>query len=389
MTHSARSKQLKILLTGGGTAGHIHPLIAATEEILELLKKEDVEIEIRYFGPRSAFLAELENKGIRTVFILGAKLRRYFSFLNFLDIFKFALSLFQALFKVYFFMPDIVFSKGGPGSLPIILAAKIYFIPIIIHESDAVPGLANQIASRWARKIMISFEKSFAFFPKEKTILSGNPIRRSILEKRIPKKQAKEELGFNSEQPLILVLGGSQGAARINNFILDNLREILKISQIIHQVGYSNFDDFKKEFDFYIQEIGSFYKNRCQIFPYLNEEKIKMCLTAADLIVSRAGAGAIFEIAAFSRPSILIPLETSAANHQKINGYEYSKSGACIIIEEPNFKPNIFLLQAQKVLKSSALKEKMVKAASKFAKPRAAEAIAKEIIETWNMELGT
>lgn len=371
--------KIRILLTGGGTGGHIYPLISVTEEIYRLTKERNQEVEIRYLGPASILNREFRKRGVRVGEIISSKLRRYFSLDNFIDIPKFILSFFQALFKVFWFMPDVVFSKGGPGALAIILASRIYRLPIIIHESDTVPGLTNRLSARFAKRIAIAFEKAAQYFPEEKVILVGNPVRSNLLKDIPDQETAKKVLGFNSEEPLILVMGGSQGALKINNFILDNLREILDLAQVIHQAGPANFQEVKKEADFILQSLDDFYKKRYHLEGYL-EEDLKDAFAAADLVLSRAGAGAIFEIAAFAKPAILIPLEESAGDHQKFNAYEYAKTGAAIVIEEPNFKSSIFLVQAQKILTDLDLKRKMSEAAKSFAKPEAAKKIAEEII---------
>jgi UDP-N-acetylglucosamine--N-acetylmuramyl-(pentapeptide) pyrophosphoryl-undecaprenol N-acetylglucosamine transferase len=374
--------KLRILFTGGGTGGHIYPLIAVAEKI-------PPEIEVRYFGPASPLNREFETRGIKVSKIASSKWRRYFSLKNFIDIPKFIFSFFQALLKILWFMPDAVFSKGGPGALAVILAARFYRIPVFIHESDAVPGLTNLFSSRFAKRIFISFKTAAQYFQAEKTILTGNPIRAGILEEITNQETAKKTLGFNPAEPVILVIGGSQGAVKINNFILDNLGEILKTVQIIHQSGPANFLEVKKESDFLLQTLGDSFKKRYYLTSYLGEIKdLKEVFAAADLIVSRAGAGAIFEIAAFGKPAILIPFEEAASDHQRMNAYEYADEarlpdgqGAAVVLEENNFKPSIFISQVQKILGDAELKRKMSEAARKFSKPDAARKIAEEIFK--------
>jgi len=373
--------KLKILLTGGGTGGHIYPLVAVANEIYRLAADQKRDIEIRYFGPASSLNKEFESRGIRAEEIISSKLRRYFSLNNFIDIPRFIISFFQALFKIFWFMPDVVFSKGGPGALAVILASRFYRIPILIHESDTVPGLTNAFSARFAKKIFIAFERAAQYFPSEKVVLAGNPIRADILRDVPDRETAIKTLGFNPAEPLILVIGGSQGAQKINNFILDNLEAILDSVQVIHQSGPANFSEAKKEADFMLKTLGDFYKTRYQLVGYLEDVKaIKEVFSAADLVLSRAGSGAIFEIAAFGKPAILIPLEDAANDHQKINAYEYAQTGAAIVLEEGNFKPSIFISQAQKILTDKELQNKMSQAARNFAKPEAAQKIAEEIL---------
>ena len=375
-------KKLRILLTAGGTGGHIYPILAIAGQLRILAVPKGIDLELRYFGAPGPYQDILESNGIKVSKILSSKLRRYFSLKNFLDAPKFVFSFFQALFKIFWFMPEAVFSKGGPGALAVVMASRFYRLPIVIHESDAVPGLTNRLSARSAKIIFTAFKKAAQYFPPEKIILVGNPIRTNILENIPDRESAKKAFGFNPTEPVILVIGGSQGALRINNFIADNLGEILDSVQVIHQAGPANFPEVKKETDFLLRSLGDFYKNRYYLVGYLEEIKdLRAAFAAADLVLSRAGSGAIFEIAAFSKPAILIPLEEAAGDHQRMNAYEYAETGAAIVIEENNLKPGIFLLQVQKILAEPELKAKMSQAAKNFSKPEAAKIIAEEILK--------
>ena len=375
--------KIRILLTAGGTGGHIYPLISVTDEIYHLAGEQNRDLEIRYFGPASPLNGEFENRGIKVEKIISSKLRRYFSLNNFIDAFGFIFGFFQALCKIFWFMPDSVFSKGGPGALAVVLAARFYRIPVMIHESDTSPGLTNSLSAKFAKKIFIAFEKTARYFPPEKTKLVGNPVRANILRDVPDQETTKKNLGFNPAEPLILVIGGSQGALKINNFISDNFGEILDLAQIIHQSGPANFLETKKETDFLLQGLGGSYQKRYQLVGYFNQGKdLKEAFAAADLVISRAGSGGIFEIAAFGKPSILIPIpEEVVGEHQIVNAYEYAKSGTAIVIEESNFKSSIVLDQARKILTDPELRKKMSQAAKNFAKPEAGKIIAEEILK--------
>ncbi|MEK9183850.1 MAG: UDP-N-acetylglucosamine--N-acetylmuramyl-(pentapeptide) pyrophosphoryl-undecaprenol N-acetylglucosamine transferase, partial [Patescibacteria group bacterium] len=321
----------------------------------------------------------LENNGIMVYKIFSAKLRRYFDLRNFWDILKFPISFFQAFWKIFWLMPDVLFSKGGPGALPIVLTAKFYRIPIIIHESDSVPGLANQLSAKFADRVGVSFDSAAKLFNNKNIALVGNPIRKALLEQGIDKKEAKKSFGFNPDAPLILVIGGSQGSARINNFFLDIAQELIKSYQVLHQTGLKNFDEIKKELDVVLKNFTAEEKARYKIVPYF-EENIKEAYLAADLIISRAGSGTIFEIAAMAKSSILIPLPEAAHNHQVQNAYEYAKSGGAVVLEETNFKPHILSEQIKKILTDPQKIKSMSQAAKNFSKPEAAKTIAEEIL---------
>ncbi|MEK7549320.1 MAG: UDP-N-acetylglucosamine--N-acetylmuramyl-(pentapeptide) pyrophosphoryl-undecaprenol N-acetylglucosamine transferase [Patescibacteria group bacterium] len=373
---------IKILFAGGGTGGHIYPILAVAEELQKISIERKIGIELYYFGAPQNYQPLLAQNGIFISKIFSAKLRRYFDFRNFLDIPFFFLSVFQALWKVFFLMPDALFSKGGPGSLPIVFACWFYHVPVIIHESDSVLGLANKLAVRFAYRIGISFASTAKLSFGNKIALIGNPVRRSLIENSLEQGSAKRIFGFNEQKPLIFAIGGSQGAIRINDFILNASSGLVKNWQILHQTGVNNFNDVKSELSVISKNWSEENKNSYRIVPYL-EKDLKDAYAAADIVVSRAGSGSIFEIAAFNKPAILIPLPEAAADHQTANAYEYAKGGAAIVIEQANLGLNVFLTQLEKLFSENKLTQ-MSLAAKKFAKPEAAKIIAEELIKLGN-----
>src|SRR3989344_49738 len=225
-------KKLRIALAGGGTGGPVIPFKSVTQEMNKQPSNFGIELDMRYFGSAYDYAELLMENGIRFVPIYSSKLRCFGSVLNLFYFLKFFLILFQLFWKLFWFMPDMIFSKGGPGALAVVLAGRFYMIPTIIHESDSVPGLTNKISGRFAKKIFLSFAKAEDYFSKNKNIeVVGNPVRESLFEQaanlgqeiETAPKNAKRGFGMNPEEPLILVLGGSQGAERLNNFILENL----------------------------------------------------------------------------------------------------------------------------------------------------------------------
>jgi len=310
---------MKILFTGGGTGGHILPIVAVSREIKRIYQKEN--LQLFYLGPKDKFgIALLSLEGIKIKTVLAGKIRRYLtlkSFLqNLIDIFlKTPIGIIQAFFYILFLAPDLIFSKGGYGSIPCVISGWIFQVPIFLHESDIAPGMANRFISRFALEIFVSFPKTEYFSPK-KMILVGNSIRKEILEGK--KEEAKKLFNLVGGKPVILILGGSQGAQRINDEILEILPELLRNFELIHQCGKKNFNQIRAEAGAVISEsLGKYY----HLFPFLREEQIKQAYSASGLIVSRAGSGSIFEIAALSKPSILIPLPEAAQNHQLKNAY--------------------------------------------------------------------
>ncbi|MBI3588906.1 MAG: UDP-N-acetylglucosamine--N-acetylmuramyl-(pentapeptide) pyrophosphoryl-undecaprenol N-acetylglucosamine transferase [Candidatus Liptonbacteria bacterium] len=374
----SRGKRV-ILLTGGGSGGHIYPLSAVTEQFKKLISNH----LIYYLGPVDVFSVTLATHyGVKMRKIATAKLDRFLSFRNIFLLPKFFWSLLQALFKVFWIMPEVIFSKGGPGALPVVLAGWFYRIPIVIHESDALPGLTNLISARFAKKIALSFEGSAGYFDPKKTFVTGNPVREELLGTRYSSEVAKDELHFNMQIPLTLVLGGSQGSKRINEFILANLGKLLKETQILHQTGSANYLEVKNLSRAAILELPlkEELEHRYQAVPYLDED-MKAALLAADLVVARAGSGTIFEIAAFGKPAILIPLKESANDHQRANAFEFARAGGGVVIEEENLLPGIFTSRLHEILGNQNEREKMAEAAVKFFQPGAAEAIAREVLK--------
>jgi UDP-N-acetylglucosamine--N-acetylmuramyl-(pentapeptide) pyrophosphoryl-undecaprenol N-acetylglucosamine transferase len=370
---------VRIILAGGGTGGHIFPLVAVADSLIEIAQGR---AEIFYLGPASPLNEEFSRRNIPAYRIAGAKWRRYLDIANLIDIPKFFWSVIQAFALLFKLMPDVVFSKGGPGALPVVLAAKFYFIPIIIHESDSIPGLANRISAKLAKKIGISFRKAAAFFPKGKTVLVGNPVRAEFLNGLTSEaRQIKTYLGFNQDMPLVLILGGSQGAAIINSFMVSNLESFLQEFQVYHQTGLANEEEIKILAAHALRGLNETLTERYKSIGFLNLGQIKYALAAADVVVSRPGAGSIFEIAAFGKPSILIPITDSANNHQLTNAYEYAESGAAVVVEEANFKFGILIRQIKNIIGDARLREEMVQAAKTFAKPKAAQLIAEEILK--------
>jgi UDP-N-acetylglucosamine--N-acetylmuramyl-(pentapeptide) pyrophosphoryl-undecaprenol N-acetylglucosamine transferase len=367
----------RILFTGGGTGGHIFPIIAIAEE----MRKKYSNVKLEYIGPTD-FTSKtfLPQAKIKAFYITSGKLRRYFSFKSFLsnivDLFiLIPFGIFQAFMIMFFTAPDVIISKGGFGSIPVVIAGWILRIPIFMHESDVVPGLANRIGSKFAEKVFVSFPISeMEYFPKKKMIESGNPVRRVLSQGR--REEAQKLFNLTNEKPVVLFLGGSQGSERINEVVLDVLIDILKDFEIIHQTGMLSFKRIKNESLAMITE-----ESRKYYHPYffLDEKEMALAYAASDCIIGRAGAGTIFEIAAAKKPSILIPLPESAQDHQTRNAYSYAKNGSCLVLEEGNFTHNFFLEKLKEVFRED--RETMTKAAEMFSKPYAAVVVSRYVLD--------
>jgi len=367
---------MRILFTGGGTGGHVYPIISIAREIRRIYPGSE-KVELFYAGAKNEFASILlsqENLKVKT--LSSGKIRRYFSFKNITDIlFKIPWGVLQAFFYLWRVKPEVIFSKGGHGSFPITFWAKFFNIPVYIHESDIVPGWANRIAAKNAEKIFVSFEKT-EYFSLDRVIVTGNPIRREILEGS--EQGAKETFDLTMEKPIILFMGGSQGAQKINDFVLIILNNLLEDFEVIHQCGSGNFKQVKREAGVIIKnDLIKYY----HVHDFLKETKLKHALKIADIVVSRAGSGSVFELAATGKPSILVPLPSAAANHQSKNAYAYSNKGACLIIEQQNLKPNFFLEKLNQLFSNPEKREQMSQKAIEFSKPQAAKKIARQILE--------
>lgn len=368
---------MRILFTGGGSGGHIFPIIAVKRELESMnLGKDYPPFNFQFIGGRAAERKIWQKEGMKQKRIISVKWRRYFSLKNFIDIVKLPFAFLQAIIKVWLFMPDVIFSKGGPGSLPVVFVGWLYRIPIIIHESDSVPGVTNKISVPFAKKIIVSFKETKKFFSKRKTIVTGNPIRQNLLN--VSRSDAKKNFNLSGERKVILIIGGSQGAKEINSVFIDVIYKYIKNYEIIHICGSKNF----KETNLLTKGIlRTEQRKYYHLYPYLNEEKIGQAYIASDVVLSRAGAGTIFELAAFRKPSVLIPLKGAAQIHQTKNAQYFARMGCAIVVEESNVTRNFVFGRVSQALETKGMAEEMQKACRKFAKPEAGKEIAVILIK--------
>ena len=316
----------RIVLTGGGTAGHVTPNIA----LLPSLKERGYDIH--YIGSYEGMEKKLiEDCEIPYYGISSGKLRRYFDVKNFSDPFKVLKGYGQARKLLKKLKPDVVFSKGGFVSVPVIFAAKHCHIPAIIHESDITPGLANKLAIPNAYKVCCNFPETLKYLPADKAILTGSPIRSELLNGN--RQHALDYCHLTDGKPVILVVGGSSGSMFINEIVRGILPELLNTYQVIHLCGKGNLDKSLHGTAGYAQ------------FEYANQELSDM-FALADIVISRAGANSICELLALHKPNILIPLSANASRGDQIlNAHSFEQQGFSVVIEEENLS-NVVLLDA-------------------------------------------
>lgn len=305
----------RIILTGGGTAGHVTPNIALLPRLKEL------GYDIQYIGSYTGIEKELiEPFGIPYHGISSGKLRRYFSVQNFTDPFRVLKGFREAHKLIRQLKPDVIFSKGGFVSVPVVLAGKRCKVPVIIHESDMTPGLANKIAIPTAAKVCCNFPETLKSLPKGKAVLTGSPIRQELLSGN--KIAAMDMCHFTSDKPVILVIGGSLGAVAVNHAVREALPELLKDFQIIHLCGKGKMDESLKDVEGYCQ------------FEYIKNE-LRNLFALADIVISRAGANAICELLALHKPNLLIPLSANASRGDQIlNARSFERQGFSMVLEE-------------------------------------------------------
>jgi UDP-N-acetylglucosamine--N-acetylmuramyl-(pentapeptide) pyrophosphoryl-undecaprenol N-acetylglucosamine transferase len=314
----------KIILTGGGTAGHVTPNLALVPE----LKKRGYEI--LYIGSINGIEKELAEKaGLPYEGISSGKLRRYFDLKNFSDPFRVIKGFFEAARIMKKFRPDIVFSKGGFVAVPVTMAARAAGVPVISHESDMTPGLANRLAGPFATKICCNFPETVKLLPAGKAVLSGSPIREEILKGDAG--TGLKLLGFDGEKPRLMVIGGSLGAVHVNDAVRRVLPKLLERFDVIHICGKGNLDESLQGLSGYRQ------------FEYVSEE-LKDFFAAADIVISRAGANAICELLALKKPNLLIPLPANASRGDQIlNADSFRKQGFSMVLTEENMTDGTLL----------------------------------------------
>lgn len=367
---------MKILLTGGGTGGHFYPIIAISQSLRKIIKEEKLlDATIYYMAPSPYNERALFENGIVYRYSFAGKIRRYFSLLNVVDFFKTGFGVIKACFDVFSIFPDVVFGKGGYVSFPVLFAARLFGIPVVIHESDSTPGKVNRWAGRFAKRIAVSYPQAGTFFDPAKVAHTGNPIRNEI---SIPVTTGSYEyFGLDRDIPVVLILGGSQGSQKINESVIDVLPDLVKKYSVIHQTGKMHFDEVSRTAQVVLRE--SQFIGRYKPLAYLNDLAMKQAAGISSVIISRAGS-TIFEIAAWGKPSIIIPISTAISHDQTSNAFAYASSGACAVIEETNLSPHILLAEIERVIENPSVAQEMIKNTAKFRNPDAADKIAREII---------
>lgn len=359
---------MRVAFVGGGSGGHFYPLMAIAEAIRS---NQASAAQLYYFGPEPYNKENLELYGITYVYCPAGKRRKYASVLNFFDTFKILFGVLVAVVKLFWIYPDVIMSKGSYTSVPIVIAAAFLRIPIVIHESDAVPGSANKFAARFARYIAISYDDVAKYFPENKESLTGIPIRSSFLT---PIDSPHQAVGIPNDRPVLFVTGGSLGAERINTLILDSLDELLPLYTVVHQAGGVHQEAVVRTA--LARSLQPDLLDRYYVFGHLSAEKMSAAYSAASIVIARAGSTSIAEIAIKGKPSILIPMPEEVSHDQRTNAYAYARSGAASVIEEKNLTDGLLAAEVAKILANEALYNQMSSAAKAFTTTTAAGTLA-------------
>ncbi len=367
----------RIVLVGGGSGGHFYPLMSIAQKLYTQANAPG----LYYMGPEKYDEDALNSVGATFVYCPAGKRRKYSSILNLLDTFKTLWGIIVAIYTLYCLYPDVVVSKGGFTSVPVVLGAAFLNIPIVVHESDTRLGAANKLAARFARHIAVSFEEILPFLEGKQVTMTGIPVRDELLQP--PRPSTRESLGINNDLPIVLVLGGSLGAERINQLIIDSLDELLPQYNIIHQTGKNNFDVTVLSARELVR--SNELLERYRPVPFFSDVLLlNDVYHVASLVISRAGTGTIYEIAIHEKPSIIIPIPESVSHDQRTNAYAYARTGAAIVLEESNLQDSLLTAEIDRIMKNEAKYSAMKEASSHFANKNAAEKVAQVVLEVSN-----
>lgn len=367
------SKVYRIALAGGGTGGHVFPILPVVRELRKLLGEQT---QFLYLGPKNGIGTEvMKEVEVPAVPILSGKWRRPFSLKNIPDCFRVIGGYIQSLRYLYQFMPDAVFSKGAYAAVPVVLAAKTYAIPVLTQDSDAIPGIANKIMGKFANRIAVAYPSAARYFEASRVAVTGNPVREELLQGNV--ERARERFGYKSDMPVVLVLGGSLGSVAVNRAVITILPKLIERCFVVHQTGETDAMEVAKHVtELKLGDLSGKYFSA----PFFDTETLADAFSISSLIVSRAGANAITDIAAIGKPSILIPLPSAANNEQRMNAYEMAKVGAALVLEQLNLGENILLGRITHLLDDEALRSDMSKSVQAFFHPDAARRIAEGIV---------
>ncbi len=366
---------MRILISGGGTGGHIYPALAVAQQL-----QQDYNADILYLGSDDGLETRLvPAAGLSLKTIQAGKLQRFVSWRTVKGVARIPVGMAQAISIVRAFRPDVAFTSGGYVAVPAGLAARVNGTPFLMHQQDVPPNLSNRLLAPLATQISVAFADSLHFFPAQKTVQLGNPIRQAILDVRsVSPQQARTNVGLQRDMPLVLVTGGSQGARHLNQTVCHALPELLQNYQVLHISGSTLFNETQNLVEQTLTGAAEDVRQRYRLVPYIDED-MPFALQAADLVICRSGASVLSELAVLGKPSILVPLPPAiGSSPQEANAAMFGQQGAAEVILNDLLKPELLIERVTYILSQPARLESMSKSASKLAKPDA----TREIVET-------
>ena len=368
---------MKILVSGGGTGGHIYPALA----VASLLEKQ-YQAEVLYLGSDDGLENELAPAaGFPLAVIKAGKLQRYVSWSTVTGVARVPVGITQAVGIIRKFRPDVVFTSGGYVAVPAGLAARLNGVPLLMHQQDVPPNLSNRLIAPLATRITVAFADSLPYFPARKTLQLGNPVRQEILDMRqVSPQQARRQLELDAELPLLLVTGGSQGARHLNQVVCRTLPDLLPYCQVLHISGKLLLQETRELSEQAMSELDAGMRQRYRLVPYLNEE-MPVALQAAELVLCRSGAATLSELAVLSKPSILVPLPPAiGSSPQEANAGMFGRSGAAQVIKDTDLKLELLVDRVKSIFTSNTLLQSMAEAVGTFARPDATQDIVAEVM---------
>ena len=369
---------MRVLVSGGGTGGHIYPALAVAMQL-----REEYQAEILFLGSDDGLETEIvPAAGFRLATIKAGKLRRYISWETITGVMRVPVGMIEAINLVGQFRPGVAFTSGGYVAVPAGLAARFERVPLMMHQQDVPPNLSNRLVAPLATRISVAFADSLTYFPARKTLQLGNPLRQAMLDVRqTPPQEARRALGFERQEPLLLVTGGSQGARHLNQTVGKALPDLLAHCQVLQISGNALYNETRELSESALAAQDEAVRRRYRLVAYLNEE-MPLALQAADLVLCRSGASTLSELAALGKPSILVPLPPAiGSSPQEANAEMFGRNQAARVMKDGDLKPQVLVENVTSILASSTLLEAMSNAASSFAKPQAAQEIAAEIVK--------
>lgn len=369
---------MRVLISGGGTGGHIYPALAVAT-----LLRESYRADILYLGSDDGLETKLiPAAGFRFATVKAGKLRRFVSWRTVTGVARVPVGMAQAIGIVRRFRADVAFTSGGYVAVPTGLAAKLNGVPLLMHQQDVPPNLSNRLLAPLATQISVAFADSVPYFPVRKVVLLGNPIRQAILDmQQVTPQQARIRLGFAPDLPLLLVTGGSQGARHLNQVVVRVLPELLTHCQILQISGTKLFDETRELAENTLAGLDGAVQQRYRLVPYMDQE-MPLALQSAELVLCRAGAATLSELAVLGKPSILVPLPPAiGSSPQEANAETFSQKKAAEVIRDENLKPDLLVERVKYIISSNDHLKSMTEAVRSFAKPQATQEIVETIVK--------